>query len=116
MEAFSEMSLSLNQSQMAKDEVTGLIKDVRSFVEHIIIEEQKNKQHSLMDQGLRELPQATPPASVISRRKSNSQKRKASKNPTPSRALRGRFRKKAKLNYSEGTDLEVEEDEEASDN
>lgn len=110
------MSLSLNQSQMAKDEVTGLIKDVRSFVEHIIIEEQKNKQHSLMDQGLRELPQATPPASVISRRKSNSQKRKASKNSTPSRALRGRFRKKAKLNYSEGTDLEVEEDEEASDN
>ena len=51
MEAFSEMSLSLNQSQMAKDEVTNLIKDVRSFVEHIIIEEQKNKQHSLMDQG-----------------------------------------------------------------
>ena len=45
VEVFSDMSLSLNQSQIAKDEVTGLIKDVRSFVEHIIIEEQKTKQN-----------------------------------------------------------------------
>ena len=110
VEVFSDMSFSLNQSQMAKDEVTGLIKDVRSFVEHIIIEEQKTKQNSLVEQGLRDLPPA-PPGSVVQRRKSrSSQKRKASKNmapPGPSRM--GRFRKKAKLNYSEGTDLDDEE-------
>ena len=70
VELFSEMSLSLNQSQTAKDEVTSLIKDVRSFVEHIIIEEQKNKNTSLMEQGLIDLPQ-TSPAKVIQRRKSN---------------------------------------------
>ena len=66
-----------------------------------------------MDQGLRDLPPA-PSSSIIQRRKSSGQKRKASKNTAPPGPLRrGRFRKKAKLNYSEGAD---HEDEELTDN
>ena len=37
VEGFSEMSLNSSQSQTAKDRDTGLIKNVRSLFEHIII-------------------------------------------------------------------------------
>ena len=107
---FSDMAMSLRESQVSKDDVKGLIRDVRSFVEHIITQEQKSKQNSLLEQG-QDLP-----APATQRRKARSrsqklEKRKATTGSVAGPSLMRRFRKKAKMNYSEHTDLDEEEPE-----
>ena len=108
---FSDMALSLRESQVGKDDVKGLIRDVRSFVEHIITQEQKSKQNNLLEQG-QDLPA---PATQRRKGRSRSQKRKATSTTSGSSAagpsMMRRFRKKAKMNYSENTDLDDEEPE-----
>ena len=109
IQVFSDMSSNLSQSQGTSDDVKGLIKDVRSIVEYIIQnEEQKTKQNSLfMEPGLQDFP--APVAGISQRRKSHSNKKRKASNVASSSAglsRQQRFRKKAKLNYSESTDLD----------
>ena len=110
IQVFSDMSLNLSKSQGASDDVKGLIKDVRSIVEHIINEEQKTKQNSLfMEPGLQGQDLPAPVAGISQRRKSHSNKKRKASNVASSSAglsRQQRFRKKAKLNYSENTDVD----------
>ena len=114
IQVFSDMSSNLSKSQGASDDVKGLIKDVRSIVEYIIkSEEEKTKQNSLfMEPGLQgqDLPAPVSGISQISqRRKSHSNKKRKASNVASSSAglsRQQRFRKKAKLNYSENTDVD----------
>ena len=112
IQVFSDMSSNLSKSQGASDDVKGLIKDVRSIVEYVIkTEEQKTKQNSLfMEPGLlqgQDFP--VPVAGISQRRKSHSNKKRKASNVASSSAglsRQQRFRKKAKLNYSENTDVD----------
>ena len=114
IQVFSDMSLNLSQSQGTSDDVRGLIKDVRSIVEYIIKnEEQKTKQPNSLFmepgglQGQQDFP--VPVAGISQRRKSHSNKKRKASNVASSSAglsRQQRFRKKAKLNYSENTDVD----------
>ena len=111
IQVFSDMSSNLSQSQGTSDDVKGLIKDVRSIVEYIIKnEEQKTKQNSLfMEPGLQGQDFPVPVAGISQRRKSHSNKKRKASNVASSSAglsRQQRFRKKAKLNYSENTDVD----------
>ena len=111
IQVFSDMSSNLSQSQGTSDDVKGLIKDVRSIVEYVIQnEEQKTKQNSLfMEPGLQGQEFPAPVAGISQRRKSHSNKKRKASNVASSSAglsRQQRFRKKAKLNYSENTDVD----------
>ena len=95
LESISKVIDTLTESQISKENVKELIKDIRTFVEHIVVSKEIQANSDESEQ----------PASPPQRRKATrgqGQKRASSSQKSP-HAMR-RSRKKAKLNYNENTD------------